>query len=409
MPDDYQPRLADAELEVLLQQLPALLLTGPRACGKTTTASRYAKTIIRLDEAVEAAGVAADPDVALRGLPEPVLLDEWQAVPSVLGAVKRAVDTDFRAGRFIVTGSVRAEYDAAVWPGTGRLVRVPVGVLAEREIRGLKGPLLIDRLAQGDLPDRRTDEDLRDLIGLALKGGFPEPALGMAERGRVTWFRSYMEQLLSRDTRQLGQRRSPQGLRRFLEAYALHSAAVVTDQTLHEAAGVDRKTGIAYEELLLDLRVAERLPAWTSSRVKRLVRQPKRILVDSALMGAALRLDVEGVLRDGRLLGRLLETFVLAQLRAEEPFAVSQPRLFHLRQREGRHEVDVVVELGGGRVIGLEVRATAAPAAADARHLAWLRDELGDRFVLGAVLHTGPRPFPLGERLVALPIPALWS
>ena len=109
------------------------------------------------------------------------------------------------------------------------------------------------------------------------------------------------------------------------------------------------------------------------------------------------------------MLGRLLETFVVAQLQAEAPVAVSQPRLHHLRQEQGRREVDVVVELGGGRVVGLEVKATASPTAADARHLAWLRDELGDRFVMGAVLHTGPRTFELGDRLVALPVAALWS
>src|SRR5713226_5532354 len=134
--DGYRPRLIDQELARLFAQLPAILLTGPRAAGKTTTARQHARTIIRLDQDIEAAAFRADPDAVLRTLPEPVLLDEWQAVPGVLGAVKRAVDDDPRPGRFLLTGSVRAEIEAETWPGTGRVVRMPLFGLSEREIEG---------------------------------------------------------------------------------------------------------------------------------------------------------------------------------------------------------------------------------------------------------------------------------
>lgn len=410
---DYLPRLADRDLAVLLAELPALLLTGPRATGKTTTAARYAATVVRLDRPAEAVAYQADPDVALRGLPEPVLLDEWQAVPEVLGAVKRAVDTDPRPGRFLVTGSVRADLEAEVWPGTGRVVRVPVHGLTEREVqRRHASPLFLDRLAsQGDVDLTDVDApDLRGYVDLALRGGFPDPVLRLTGRTRAIWLDSYVDQLLTRDAPQVeGRARDPEGLRRFLEACALSTAGVVADQTLHEAAGVNRKTGVAYERLLTNLLVLDALPAWTSSRLTRLVRTRKRFLADPALVATALRLDASAVLRDGDLLGRLVETFVLAQLRAEAPFCQVRPRLFHLRQAEGRHEIDVVVELRGGRVLALEVKATAAPRPSDARHLVWLREQLGDRFIAGVLLHTGPRPVPLSDRVFALPIAALWA
>lgn len=83
-----------------------MLINGPRAAGRTTTARQHATSEVRLDQPVQAAAFQADPDAALRGRPEPVLLDEWQAVPEVLGAVKRSVDDDPRPGRFILTGSV---------------------------------------------------------------------------------------------------------------------------------------------------------------------------------------------------------------------------------------------------------------------------------------------------------------
>ena len=97
------------------------------------------------------------------------------------------------------------------------------------------------------------------------------------------------------------------------------------------------------------------------------------------------------------------------QLRPELTVSALRPRLFHLRDKGGRHEVDVVIEYGGGRVAGIEIKATASLSADDARHLVWLRDRLGDRFTMGLVLHTGTTDFELGERIVAAPISTLWA
>jgi predicted AAA+ superfamily ATPase len=165
----------------------------------------------------------------------------------------------------------------------------------------------------------------------------------------------------------------------------------------------------AYEELLEGLLIAERVPAWTSNRLKRLVRRPKRYLVDPALIAAALRIDERTVMRDGDLLGRILHTFVLAQLRPELAASSTRPRLHHLRTAQGRHEIDLIAELAGGDLIGIDVKVGAARSRSDARHLTWLRDEIGERFLAGVVLHTGPRAHTLGERIVAAPIAALWS
>jgi hypothetical protein len=107
--------------------------------------------------------------------------------------------------------------------------------------------------------------------------------------------------------------------------------------------------------------------------------------------------------------GSWLDTFVAAQLRAELASATSRPRLYHVRQQQGRFEVDLLAELGGGRLVGIEIKADAAPSGDSARHLAALRDRYPDTFVAGIVLHTGPRAYRLGDRLFAAPISALWS
>ena len=408
---EYRERAADHLIGELIAEVPALLVVGPRATGKTTTASRHVATTVRLDRPGEAAAFQADPDSALRGLREPVLLDEWQAVPEVLGAVKRAVDATPKPGRFLLTGSVRADLDAPTWPGTGRLMRVPLFGLTVAEQRGRPSTApLLDRLARGDpLGVPRDAPDLRGYVELALQSGFPEAALSLSGRTRGRWIESYLDQLLTRDAMHVAGPRDPAKLRRYFEAYALNSAGLVEDKKLLEAAGLNRKTALAYEQLLLNLMVIDHAPAWTSNRLKRLVRSPKRYLVDPALVAGILRLDADAILRDGDLLGRVLDTFVAAQLRAELAIAECRPRLYHLRQEQGRHEIDLLAELSATRVIGIEIKASAAPRSDAARHLIWLRDQLGQRFVRGVVLHTGPRAYELDERILAAPIATLWA
>ena len=230
-----------------------------------------------------------------------------------------------------------------------------------------------------------------------------------AAGARERWLESYVEHLITRDAEQVDGGRDPVRLRRFFEALALNTAGIVEDRTIYEAAGIDRKTALAYERLLANLLVVESTPAWTTNRLKRLILSPKRYLIDPALAAAVLRLDTNAVLRNGDLLGRLLDTFVASQLRSELAVTVARPRIYYVRQQQARLEIDLLAELGGGGVVAIEVKATSAPTSDDARHLAALRDRIGESFVAGVVLHTGPRAYRLGEGIVAAPISVLWA
>jgi predicted AAA+ superfamily ATPase len=413
MESTYQPRLVDTLIRELVAEVPAVSLIGPRASGKTTTARQHAATVIRLDQPGVAEVFRTDPDAALRGLAEPVLLDEWQEAPQVLGAVKRAIDTDPRPGRYILTGSVHAELDAHTWPGTGRIIHVPMTGLTMREKLGETGrPPFVDRLVEAGLSGLRLPRrvpDIRDYVDTALQGNFPEPALRLSERGRRRWFDSYVQQLITRDAAAVEPRRDPERLRRYFEALALSTAGVVEHTTLFQAAGVDRKTALAYERLLSNLFVLDITPAWFTNRLKRLGQNPKRYLVDPALAGAVTGASTDAILLDSDLLGRLVDTFVVAQLRAELPLSDHNPRIHHLRQDGGRREIDVLIELSAHRVIALEIKASGNPSRSSTRHLAWLRDELGDRFVHGLLLHTGQFVQELDDRVSAAPIAALWG
>jgi len=238
---------------------------------------------------------------------------------------------------------------------------------------------------------------------------FPEPALTPSDRARGRWLSSYVDQLVTRDLSQVGQVRDPARLRRYLQAGAASTAGVVVHKTLLDAVDIDRDTGTRFDTLLQQLFVIDLVRAYSSNRLNRLVRLPKRYLVEPALMRPLLGIDERRALRDGHVLGRLIDSFVTAQLRAELPVSQLDPRLYHLRDTNGRHEVDLVIELVDGRVIGIEIKADAAPGPDVARHLFWLEQSLGDRFAAGVVFHTGPRRISYGPSVFGLPISALWG
>jgi uncharacterized protein len=409
----YVPRIVDGLLDELLVSFPAISLVGPRAAGKTTTAVRRSGTVLRLDRPEVRQSVAASPDAMLAGLRPPVILDEWQEVPELLGAVKRSVDSDPAPGRYILTGSVRAELENQVWPGTGRLLQVPMYGLSVREVLGRASMVpFIDRVISGG-PDGVTAPDepltIRDYLDLMLAGSFPEPSLRIPVTARRRWFAGYVEQMITRDVPAVAPRRDPELLRRYLSVLAVNTAGIAAESTLWTAAAINAKTAQAYQGLFQRMFVLDLVPAWFSNRIKRLVKAPKRYLVDPALVAVVLGLGREAILYGPDMLGRLLDTFVAAQLRAELAASSNGPRLYHLRDEQQRREVDLLIETAGGQLIGIEVKASATVTASDARHLAWLRDETGEAFVTGIVFHTGPYVFPLGDRIIAAPVSSLWS
>jgi len=391
--------------------LPAVLVVGPRGAGKTTTALRHATTVLRLDRPGERGVVAADPDVALSAGPRPVLIDEWQLVPEVLGAVKRAVDTDFVGGQFILTGSARTDLLTAGWAGTGRVVRLTLWGMTERELlgRGDAAPFLDRALAiDAEMPMVQDPPDLRGYVERALRGGLPQLARAGSLRRRALLADAYIDQVVTADVSLAG-RRTPSMLRNYLRALAVSTAGIPSVQRLTEAAGIDRATVTVYDDLFETLLLTERVPAYVNNRLNRLARRPKRYITEPALLTPLAGVDARAVLRDVDLLGRIIDTYVAAQLRPETELLTPKPRLLHLRDANGQHEIDLIIELADGSVLAIEVKASVAPTREDARHLRWLRNEIGDRFIRGIVFHTGPRSFQFEPDIWYLPIASIWQ
>jgi uncharacterized protein len=401
----YLPRIVDHELDELVTGLPAIALEGAKGVGKTATAGRRARTILRLDRPEERALLEADPGRLARD-PPPVLLDEWQRHPPAWDLVRRAVDDGAEAGRFLLTGSA-VPIGAPVHSGAGRIVRLRLRPLSLAE-RGLAAPSVSLRdLLAGDQPPLTGTHDvaLPALLESLLASGFPAIAAA-TPRSRRALLDGYLDQIVEREFAELGQPvRRPLTLRAWLTAYAAATATSTSYTRILNAAtpGEDDKpaktTTIAYREVLEALYVLDPLPAWVPTRnaLARLAQAPKHHLADPALAARLLGIGRDALLageepaatqlRLGDLTGRLFESLVTLSVRAYAQAAES--RTAHFRTHGGEREVDLLVERDDGRVIAIEVKLAPTVTDDDVAHLHWLRGHLGSDLLDAIVVTTG--------------------
>ncbi len=392
------------------------MLVGPRASGKTTSALRLANTTLRLDQVEIRHAVLADPDSVLVDCDPPVLVDEWQSAPGSLGAAKRIIDTDPTPGRFIFTGSATDTLNSSAWPGTGRFIRVEMWGLTQREIKrsiGVRTSTFFDLVADDQfdgefrLPDHRPDTN--SYVDMALASGFPEAIARSTDRTRLAWLDSYLDHLVGRDVDLIAAVRDPAKLRTYLACLAANTAGTPSMQTLLAASNIDKSTAARFDALLERLFITQQVPAWSSNRLTRVSARRKRYLCEPALVGPLIGLDRRTIVRNGDLAGRIMDSFVAAQIRPELTLGTFPVEMSHVRQ-DGRHEIDIVLERRDGALVAIEVKAGTDVDRNDARHLVWLRDQLNPQtFRAGIVFHTGQLVRRLDDRVWAVPICALWE
>jgi len=407
----YTRRYVDDYLDRAMPHLPAFLITGPRACGKTTTAVRRGAAVVRLDRPEESELFSGQPDAYLARLARPTVIDEWQVSPESMGAVKRAVDAGAGPGSFLLTGSVRARYLSPLWPGTGRLIPVRMHGLTQGElVASERSASFVERLFSGEILEGElmSAPSVFDYLELAVSGGFPE-AIALPDDLRQSWFDGYISQLVGRDLVELSDLRAPQALLRLLRASAVNTAGIPTMATLAEATAADYRTVSRYLDLLEEVGIVERLPPWSSNRLSRLVKLPKLHLTDTGLAMRLLGMDAVAAVHTGDVRGRLLDSFVLAQLRPLLGVGSRNVSAYHLRDSTGRHEIDLLLESAAGEIVAIEVKSAAVVHPSDARHLEWLRDRHSESFRAGIIFHTGSMSVPVSDRIWAVPVASIWQ
>ena len=359
--------------------------------------------MITLDDPGAWQAALIDPVGFLNGQPQHIAIDEFQRGGNgLLLALKAELDRSDDRGQYLLAGSTRFLSTRTLFETlTGRVGLTELLPLSMGERLGVRETFL-DRLFAA--PFR---SDYAELIA---QGGFPEMVLGpTTRRFRSAWCESYLRTVTAlANVEQAAEIRRPELVRQLLDQVATRSAGeiVVTDlsRELQASGGLVE----SYLDVLETLYLVRLLRGWTTSRTNRAKRRRVAHLVDTTLAAHLVDQDVDDLARsDSPWFGPLLESFVVNELAKQATWTDRPISLAHYRDRDQR-EVDVVI--GRGRqVAGIEVKATATPRPGDARHLAYLRDRLGDRFTLGVVLHTGHQHLVLGDRLIAAPIATLWG
>jgi uncharacterized protein len=406
------PRYAEPLLVEALTDSPVVLIHGPRQCGKTTLAQvvggRRGFEYISFDDDVVRGAAQADPVGFVADLPERATLDEVQRVPALFTALKQAVDRKRTAGRFMLTGSANVLLVPKLADSlAGRMQILRLHPLAQCEL-ARRPPGFIDLLFEGGFKTRRTTRLAGELAERITAGGYPAALARPAGRRRATWYRDYLEALVQRDVRDLARISSFDVLPRLLALAAAQTARLLNVSDLASPFQLSRPTIRDYVTLLERVFLLEMLPPWHSNRLSRLVKTPKLHLGDTGLACALLGADAAALAADRPLLGQLLETFALQELRRQASWNAEPMTFFHFRDKDGG-EVDIVIERGARSLAGVEVKAAASVTAADFRGLRKLKDAAGKRFAAGVVLYDGEASVSFGDGMFAVPFRYLWE
>jgi len=382
------PRLVGASLAARMRVMPAVVVTGARQTGKSTLVEQLVpgeRRYATLDDLDVRDAARRDPEVLVGG-PGPVTLDDVQREPELLRAVKRAIDRDRTAGRFLLTGSANLLLMRQVSESlAGRASYLTLWPMTRREQRGL------GRCGRWEELLATPDTGWRELLGdekgspedwrlLARRGGFPTPALHLTTASdRRIWFDGYVRTYLERDLQDLAAITGLPDFRRLMRA-ACHRIGQLVNQTeLGRDVALPQPTVHRWLNLLETSYLLVRLPAYAVNRTKRLIKAPKIYWGDT---GVAMHLADEQ-----EPSGAHLENLVLHDLLAWRDARIEPAGLGYWRTSIGE-EVDFVIE-AGGKLLPIEVKSTARPRLTDAAHLRTFHAEYGKKALPGLLLHTG--------------------
>jgi uncharacterized protein len=407
---DLVSRFAVAQVSEALKDTPAVLVNGPRQCGKTTLVRHLLKrprTYVTLDDETNLSAAKLDPTAFISNF-EYVAIDEVQRAPDLLRAIKRSIDEDRRPGRFLLTGSANLLTLPKVADSlAGRMEVVTLLPLSLAEVAGRK-PSFLARGFDGVIPKHVADVRGDALVAEVLMGGYPQMRTRATPARRRAWARDYLSAVLQRDVRDIVDIEKLSHLPRLLRALSHHAAGLVNFTKLGGELSLDDKTTRKYLGVLEQLFLIRRVEPWSYNRLSRMIKTPKVHFLDTGLLATMAGFDARKISSDRAVYGALLETLVLSELSKQASWMGDVDGIYYYRDKD-KNEVDFVVEHVAGEVLGIEVKAAATVVSKDFNGLKKLASVAGKKFTLGVVLYDGEHVVQFGDRMFAAPIATLWS
>lgn len=362
---EYRPRLIDKKVNAYLDTFGAVCIEGPKWCGKTWTSSFHCKSEIYLGDPggdfQNRRLAQINPSLILQG-EQPRLIDEWQEVPQLWDAVRHKVDQGKHKGQFILTGSATPNHKGILHSGAGRIATLRMRPMSLFESGASLGQLSLEKLCKGEIKPVMTGEvDLRNIINLVLKGGWPAN-LNMPIKNAIRLPIEYLKAVLNDDVYRIdGVKRDLNKMQLLLRSLARNESTTVSNRILKndiksiDDEDIDVDTIANYLDVLSRLFLTDNLPPFSSNirssvRVKQ---AEKRLLSDPSLAAALLKASPDKLLSDLNTLGFLFESLCLRDLKIyAESFGAS---LYHY-QDYNNNEMDAVVELQDGSWCAFEIK-----------------------------------------------------
>lgn len=364
--DDYKPRIVDEILIKKLESKGAVLIEGPKWCGKTTTALRQAKSVLRMDNPLEKEQnlrlSKLNPQRLLIG-DNPRLIDEWQIAPTLWDTVRYEVDQRGKMGQFILTGSaVPPDTKEITHSGTGRFTWLTMRPMSLYESGESTGEVSLKSLFAGNLNvDGENTLDIDKLAYLVCRGGWPQ-AVGLKTEAALQQAFDYYDAVVKSDiNRADGVNKNPERVKRIMKSYARNqgsqvaSTVIAQDIAANEAETVNEDTVHSYIEALKKIFVVEDMSAWNPNlRSKSAIRtSDTRYYVDSSIATASLGIGPDDLINDLRTFGLFFETMCVRDLRV---FAESlDGDVYHYRDNTNL-ECDTVIHLRNGSYGLIEIK-----------------------------------------------------
>lgn len=411
-PDRYVERRIAGLVLSAMEEARVVALLGARQVGKSTLARILATDslgaeYLTLDDEPTRSLAVEDPVGFISGLSTPTVIDEIQRAPDLMLAIKARVDRDEARGQFLITGSADLRSLPTISDALpGRVDYLTLWPFTQGEIAA-RSETLLEHLFDSQAP-QLSGEPVGRLahVERLLAGGYPE-ALRRSEGARTRFFAGYLASILQREVVETSRLHQPGAVADLLRLVAVRSGSIARYQTMGSELGIDGKTVKRYTDVLERLFLIRVRRAWHVNLGKRQIKSPKLYISDSGLLASMIGADRQRVASDGGLAGALVETFVATELERQASWAPKPVSFWHYREQD--REVDIIAERPSGEVVGVEVKSGATVRARDFAGLIQIRDQLGTRFRAGAVLHSGERTLPFGDRLWAIPLAALWS
>ncbi len=361
----YYKRYVEKIIDRKMKSSGAILVAGPKFCGKTTTSSLFAKSIYRINTKSIVMTTRLNPRIALSG-EVPHMIDEWQKVPDTWNYIKEDLDLDYQFGKYILTGSsTPADKSEILHDGAGRIVTIPMRTLSLFESLESTGEVSLKKLFENENFNIVSANDkftLEDAAFLICRGGWPLSLMGEKEIA-LDITKNYYDGLFTFEDseNESFRKKKPEVLRMIIRSYARNisteasAKSIIDDVRQSNERTMDQKTFSEYLEALKDLYIIEDMEAWNPNiRSKTsIVSTPTRHFIDPSIACQSLGISPNDLLNDIRSFGLFFEDFAVRDLRIYS--CVIGGVVKHYRDNAGL-ECDAVIHLSNGKWGAIEIK-----------------------------------------------------